>query len=289
MVTCPFCGHDNALGARSCVACGYVFADEPLESGGTSSQDAPGPEPVATASPRADGGREADDAPRHLASLYDPAAVARTVRQLMLLAAIAGGLAVVVAVSATLDTLDALDTLAGADAVFFAVGAPDVAGRADLLALAEHSLVAGVVVMLGGWAQEVGAARSLLGVDDPRRDAGGMLRAFVVPGPDVVAAGRAVRELWADSAPPDAGSGPAPLAVRWFGGLFGGALVARVGSITWGFALADTPATDGEAWLAGIVVVGTRLVWVAALVTAVLAARAVSDRQREQAEQLARG
>lgn len=298
MATCSFCGHENADGSRSCVSCGYVFA----EPDGDDIPDAHRPaddlaaELGALARPAPGEGsgspREADDpaadAPEHLARLYDPSPVAKTVRQVTILAGVAGALALVVAVTGLLDTLEALDELGAEATVFFGEGAlPRIAGRADLLALGEHSVFAGVLVMLGGWAQEVGAARSLLGVDHPRRDAGGMLRAFVVLGPNVVNAGRAVRELWSDNAPPATSGTPAPPAVRWFGVVFGAAVAARLASVLWGFTVAPTPGSDGEAVLAGVVVVGTRLLWVAALAAGVLAVRVVSERQRERARLLA--
>lgn len=282
MATCSFCGHENPDGIRSCMSCGYVFAD----SGERGHTPDAGPDDRFAAEPGALA-RPADGAADHLADLYDPATVAKTVRQVTILAGGAGVLALVVAVAGLIDTLDALDALGGEATVFFSAGAiPRIAGRADLLALGEHSLFAGVLVILGGWAQEVGATRSLLGVGAPRRDADAMLRAFVVLGPNVVNAGRAVRELWSDNAPPATGDTPTPPAVRWFGVVFGAAVVARVASVLWGFTVAPTPGTDGEAVLAGVVVVGTRLLWVAALAAGVLAVRAISDRQADRARQL---
>lgn len=298
MATCSFCGHENPDDIRSCPACGYVFADAVGDDATDSSRpdDEFAAELGALARPapaeRSGSPREpagpADRAADHLADLYDPATVAKTVRQVTILAGVAGVLALVVAGAGLLDTLEALDELGGEATVFFSAGAiPRIAGRADLLALGEHSVFAGVLVMLGGWAQEVGATRSLLGVGEPRRDANGMLRAFVVLGPNVVNAGRAVRELWSDNAPPQAGGGSMPPAVRWFGVVFGAAVVTRLASVLWGFTVAPTPGTDGEAVLAGVVVVGTRLLWVAALAAGILAVRAISDRQRERARQLA--
>lgn len=293
MASCTFCGHENPDDIRSCLACGYVFAGA---EGGDSAGDARRPDDElaaelgALARPTPDEASEpadAADAPAHLAELYDPDPVARTVRQVTILAGVAGVLALAVAVTGLLDTLEALDELGGEATVFFSEGAiPRIVGRADLLALGEHSMFAGVLVMLGGWAQEVGATRSLLGVDNPRRDAGGMLRAFVVLGPNVVDAGHATRELWSDNAPPADGT-PTPPAVRWFGVIFGAAVVARLASVLWGFTVAPEPGSDGAAMLAGVVVVGTRLLWIAALAAGVLAIRAVSERQRERAGKLA--
>lgn len=270
MATCSFCGHENPPGTRSCIACGDVFDEA---SAGTAR--------------RASDGSADDTEVRHLAHLYDPGPVAKAVRQATLLAGVAAALAVWVGIAATIDVFDALGRLDGT-AVFFTDDAvPTIAGRSDLVSLAEHSLFAGVLVMLGGWAQEVGAARSLLGVDTPARDAAGMVRAFVVLGPNIVTGGRAVRELWSDNAPPGGATDPPPLAVRWFGGVFAAAVSARLASVLWGFTLASTPRRDGDAFLAGAVVVGTRLLWVAALVLAVIAARAVAARQRERARRLA--
>lgn len=297
MATCSFCGHENPDDIRSCLACGYVFAD--AQGDDTPTAGRPDHELAAElgalARPApADGSGSSrepagptDRAVDHLADLYDPATVAKTVRQVTILAGVAAVLALVVAGAGLLDTLEALDELGGEATVFFSGGAiPRIAGRADLLALGEHSMFAGVLVMLGGWAQEVGATRSLLGVGEPRRDANGMLRAFVVLGPNVVNAGRAVRELWSDNAPPEAGGGSMPPTVRWFGVVFGAAVVARVTSVLWGFTVAPTPGNDGAAILAGVVVVGTRLLWVAALAAGILAVRAISDRQRDRARQL---
>lgn len=287
MATCSFCGHENPDGIRSCLACGYVFDSVNAED------DSALTEPGALVRPAPDAGspsprHAATEGPGHLADLYDPAPVAKTVRQVTILATGAGILALAVAVTGLLDTLEALDELGGESTVFFGEGAiPRIAGRADLLALGEHSLFAGVLVMLGGWAQDVGATRSLLGVDEPRRDANSMLRAFVVLGPNVVNAGHAVGELWSDNTPPGADPRPMPPAVRWFGVVFGAAVVARLAAVLWGFAVAPTPDSNGEAALAGVVVVGTRLLWVAALALGVLAARTISERQRERARRLA--
>ncbi len=297
MATCSFCGHENPDDIRSCLACGYVFADAPGGDAPAAGRPADElaaelgalarPAPAEGSGPPREPDGPADGGVDHLADLYDPATVAKTVRQVTILAGVAGVLALVVAVTGLLDTLEALDELGGEATVFFSTGAiPRIAGRADLLALGEHSMFAGVLVMLGGWAQEVGATRSLLGVGTPRRDANGMLRAFVVLGPNVVNAGRAVRELWSDNAPPQAGGRSMPPAVRWFGVVFGAAVVARVASVLWGFTVAPTPADDGEAILAGVVVVGARLLWVAALAAGILAVRAISARQRDRARRL---
>lgn len=265
--TCSFCGHESPAGVRSCRACGYVFGAEPDGSGQGAGKDGPG----------------------HLAHLHDPAPVARSVRRVTVLAGVAGALAAVVGVTALVDMSEALRRLGDATPLPTGDGIPTIAGRADLVAIAEHSLFAGVLVMLGGWAQQVGATRSLLGVDEPARDAGGMLRAFVVPGPNVVTAGRAVRELWSDNAPPGASGGSPPAAVRWFGPVFGAAVAARLAAVAWGFSIASTPSGDGEALLGGAVAAGTRLLWIAALVLAVAAARTVAKRQRIRALRLSGG
>lgn len=254
------------------MACGYVFGSDAEAQAGTPAASTPS---------------GVDDAAVG-ADLYDPGPMARLATQVAVLAALSALLAVVTGTTAALDTADSLDVLGDTPTVFLneTGDISDVAGRTDLWTLSELSLLAGVLVLLGGWAQQAAADRSLLDVSRPRYDSRAALLAFAVPGVNVVLAPRVFTELWHDATPPDLRTRGTPTLVHAWRWLFPVGVGARLAVLVWGFTLAPIPDTDADAVVAGVAVAGARLLWIAALAVTVPTIRALGRRQCARAEVL---
>lgn len=292
MPLCTFCGHESHEGARTCVACGAVFGQTPhspaapddelrgelasLSAAEPAAEDA-GPEPPGRA-PSADAAS--------LATLFDPGPLRKTSLQALVMIALSGALSVVSAVAIVLDVADAMDTLDVES--LFAPDPVELAGRTDLLSIAELSLLAGALVMIGGWAQQVAANRALLSPGGGRTSRQ-VLLALVIPGRNVITSGPAVRELWRATSPPGRPRSAASLLVRAWGPVFGLALGLRILVLLWSFIFWPDVATAGEARQVGAILVGARVAWLAALALSAVLVRALTQRQLEQAEALARG
>lgn len=266
MPVCGFCGHENRDDARSCVSCGYVFVE--AERAVEPAVETPAVETTAAA-------------PAALAGLFEPETVARPARQAVVMTGLAAVLAAAVAVGIVLDAASALDEVR---ARAFLVDPPSLTPRADVLALAELSILVGALVMLGGWSQQVAAARALLDVTAPRHTPAWALRAWLVPVANVILPGRLVRELWEDGAPPG-GTSPPPRVVRLWPALFGVALAARHVALVPAF-LAFDLRTETDVVLLTAALVVPLVLWIAALAVTALVVRALTLRQVARAELL---
>ncbi|MBI2168464.1 MAG: DUF4328 domain-containing protein [Actinobacteria bacterium] len=282
MPRCGFCGQDNIEGARSCVACGNIFGAEPEPPG---DPDLFGElVSLATPSPETESTSPARERAR-LANLFDRDPVVASSRQVLIMVGVALILAASAAIAVVVDAADALRTLDEVGGGTLLVGGLSVAPRTDLLSLAEVSPVAGVLVMLGGWSQQVAANRALLDVSSPTHSARWALTAWLIPGANVALPGVLVRELWADTTPPG-GNTARPRAVAIWPLIFGVALSARYAALLFGFFAAPDIEERSDAILTASVLVGALALWMAALALTIVVIRHVTQRLLARADAL---
>ena len=261
MPVCTFCGNDNREDARSCVACGNVFDDDTTDTppAPSAAEAAPATEPSVAG----------------LATLYDARSVATPARQAMVMLGVAAALAVAVAVTVLVDAADARDTIRESPLL---ITPPEITPRTDFLTLAEVSIFAGALVMLAGWSQQLAANRSLLDTPRPRHSARWALRAWLIPGANVVLPGVLIRELWHDTTPPSGRRSPT-LLLRMWPVLFGVALTARYAGLLYGFLASSELRQKGDVTVVAAILVIPLALWLAALAGTAALVRSLTARQ----------
>lgn len=250
MTTCSFCGHPSPDTSRSCVACGNVFAPAPRA-------EPPPDTSTGEAAPPRDETGEA----------VGPSEVRpRQTGQAVALALASAAAALAAAITVWLDATHALDVLRDPVARAALPSPPRFATRTDLASLADYALVAGALVMLGGWTQALVTTGTPQGAA-ARPSEAALLWGWLVPGWNLVAPAALVASL----------AGPTvPAVVRWWQGMFPAALAARYGELLWGFALAPDPTSTDAVYATAAVASGTRVLWTATLVLTAATVRRVS-------------